>query len=77
MVCAAARSDHKRLNFTCELKNIKCPVTILCGEKDRANRKAAKQLQKLLPQAELHLIPGAGHELNRNAPEAIVRILTR
>ena len=37
----------------------------LCGEKDCPNR-AAKQLKKLLPQAELLIVPGAGHESSIN-----------
>jgi len=50
-------------------------VKILCGEKDRANLKASRQLSELLPQAELHIIPGAGHEINKCAPETIADIL--
>lgn len=39
--------------------------------------KASKQLSRLLPQAELHIIPGAGHEVNKCAPEATAKILKR
>ena len=53
------------------------PVTILCGEKDQANRKAAEQLAKLLPQSELCIIPGAGHEVNKCVPEAIAAVLKK
>lgn len=67
----------RSLDFTSSLKEIRCPVKILCGEKDRANLKAAKQLSRLLPQAELHIIPGAGHEVNKCAPEATAKILKR
>nr|WP_288347242.1 hypothetical protein [uncultured Anaerostipes sp.] len=52
-----------------------CPVIIICGEKDTVNLKASKRLAKLLPQAELHIVPGAGHEINKEAPEAIAAIL--
>ena len=65
----------RSLDFTHSLEEVRCPVKILCGEKDRANRKASKQLSRLLPQAELHMIPGAGHEINKCAPEAIAKIL--
>lgn len=67
----------RSLDFTSELKKVSCPVAIVCGEKDKANLKAARQLSMLLPQAELHIIPGAGHEINKDAPEAIVKILKR
>lgn len=65
----------RELDFTARLESIQCPVTILCGEKDYANKKAAKRLKTLLPQAQLYMVPGAGHELNRDAPEVIVEVL--
>lgn len=67
----------RELDFTDKLQEVKCPVTILCGENDRSNRAAAKRLKKLLPQAELLIVPGAGHEVNRDAPEVIVELLNR
>ena len=70
-LCRSMRS----LDFTASLREVSCPVKFLCGEKDRANLKASKQLCKLLPQAELYVIPDAGHEINKCAPEAIAAIL--
>ena len=67
----------RSLDFTPQLKEIVCPVTLLCGERDKANRKASKELSALLPQAELYLIPNAGHELNKDAPEALAGILQK
>ncbi|WP_270270635.1 alpha/beta fold hydrolase [Enterocloster clostridioformis] len=65
----------RSLDFTAQLSNILCPVTILCGKKDTANLKASKRLKELLPQAALHIIPNAGHELNKYAPNMIAEIL--
>lgn len=65
----------RSLDFTSQLSKITCPVTVLCGEKDRANLKASIKLNELLPQAALHIIPGAGHEVNKYAPETISAIL--
>lgn len=73
---ALARS-MRSLDFRQGLHAIHCPVTILCGEKDQANRKAAEQLAKLLPQSELCIIPGAGHEVNKCVPEAIAAVLKK
>lgn len=67
----------RSLDFSSRLNEVMCPVTLLCGEKDSANLKAAKQLNELLPQAELHIVPGAGHEINKCAPEAIADVLKR
>lgn len=65
----------RSLDFSRRLCEIACPVTIICGEKDNANLKASKQLKVLLPQSKLHIIPGAGHEINKSAPEAISSII--
>lgn len=65
----------RSLDFTSQLNGVTCPVTIVCGEKDSANLKASKKLNELLPQATLQIVPGAGHEINKDAPETIAAIL--
>ena len=65
----------RSLDFRAKLNKVRCPVTIVCGEKDHANKKAAKQLNALLPQSQLYIIPGTGHELNQCAPGSIAAIL--
>jgi len=67
----------RNLDFTERLKSISCPVTLLCGEKDRPNLDAAKSLKALLPHAELQIVPGAGHEINKDTPETLASILNR
>ena len=56
------------LDFENALPNIHCPVLVVCGEKDKPNQAATLQLGKRLPQAEVCLIPGAGHEANVDKP---------
>lgn len=65
------------LDFREELRKISCPVLVLCGERDRANRKAALGLQRALSRAELAWIPQAGHEANTDAPDALAEALRR
>ena len=36
------------LDFTESLHNVSCPVLIVCGEKDNANKKASKELARYL-----------------------------
>ena len=67
----------RSLDFTSQLNKVTCPVMIVCGEKDSANLKASKKLKELLSQATLQIIPGAGHEINKDAPGAIAAILNR
>lgn len=57
------------LDFRSGLCEISVPVLILCGQKDKANLKAAERLADLVPGAELRRIPNAGHEVNQEAPE--------
>ena len=57
------------------LPELGCPVLVLCGSKDRANRKAARELAEQLPQARLHWIAGAGHEANLDSPEVMAELL--
>lgn len=64
------------LDFREALPGIACPVLVLCGARDRANRRAARTLAGALPRAALRTIPGAGHEVNRDAPEALGQLLT-
>lgn len=64
-----------KLDFRKDLEKISCPVLVVCGERDAANRRAAFGLQKKIPTARLCLIPGAGHEVNRDAPEQLGRVL--
>ncbi|MEG0564732.1 MAG: alpha/beta hydrolase [Hungatella sp.] len=67
----------RSLDFSKRLHEILCPVAIICGEKDTINMKTEKRLSVLLPQAELYLVPGAGHEVNKDAPHAIAAILDK
>lgn len=65
------------LDFSRSLHRVTCPVAVVCGERDRANRNASKQLAAMLPQGTLYLVPGAGHEVNRDAPGAIVELFNQ
>lgn len=51
-------------DFRGELSRITAPTLVLCGEKDRPNIPAAKELAAGIAGAELQLVPDAGHEWN-------------
>ncbi|HIS52570.1 MAG TPA: alpha/beta fold hydrolase [Candidatus Onthomonas avicola] len=63
------------LDFQSDLDKIRCPVAVLYGEKDSVNRKAALRMKERIAGAQLHVIPGAGHEVNEDAPAALARVL--
>lgn len=65
-----------KLDFRESLNKITCPVLIICGEKDTANKRASLQLKEQLPKAEIIFIENAGHEVNIDTPEKLGKILS-
>lgn len=63
------------LDFSGELRRISCPVLVVCGEKDRPNQKAAKELLRRISGARLQVIEGAGHEVNIDQPKRLAAAL--
>lgn len=57
------------------LERIRCRCLVLCGSKDLVNRKNAERLHRCLAGSRLQMIPGAGHEVNRDAPETLTACL--
>lgn len=66
----------KSLDFTGRLGGVACPVLVLCGAKDRANLASAKYLARHIKNAMLKILPGTGHVVNEESPEALSEILT-
>ena len=63
------------LDFSKDLKRVQCNTLVLCGENDRANKRAAKKLADQILKAEIRTVKGAGHEINVEAPEQLASIL--
>jgi pimeloyl-ACP methyl ester carboxylesterase len=58
------------------LPTVDVPVRIVWGEEDRwLDKEIALRLQALIPNAQLRLIPGAGHFAPEDEPEAVAREL--
>ena len=63
------------LDFRDSLHNVSCPVLIVCGEKDNANKKASKELERYLSKSSFHELLKTGHEANIEAPEELAIVL--
>ena len=63
------------LDFRDSLHNVSCPVLIVCGEKDNANKKASKELCHYLNNSYFHELMKTGHEANIEAPEELAIVL--
>ena len=66
----------KNLDFSPRLDGAACPALVLCGEKDRANLASAEYLARHMKNPRLKILPGTGHVVNEEAPEALAEILT-
>jgi 3-oxoadipate enol-lactonase len=60
----------RTFDVTAELGRLTLPVLVLVGERDGPNRRLSQELAERLPNAELRIVPGAGHVANVDAPEA-------
>lgn len=63
------------LDFTQKLHALSCPTLVVCGEKDAFNRKAACYLSENIPNATLRMIAKAKHELNKDNPGELGKII--
>jgi len=59
------------LDFSKSLSKVSCRTLVVCGEKDFANRKASDELANVLANAKIHIMKGAGHEINIEVPKSL------
>ena len=52
-------------------------MTLIVGERDAKFRAIAERMAAALPDAALHVVPGAGHAVQLEAPEAVAALLAR
>ena len=63
------------LDFTQNLKYIRCKTIILCGKNDKANYIAATQLKEQISTSQFLVVPNAGHEINKDNPYKLSEII--
>lgn len=73
----ALTCSMKALDFTNQLRHVKCHTLVLCGSKDRVNLKATKRLSERIKQSTWMEVQGAGHEVNKDQPKQLAKIMTR
>lgn len=59
------------------LGEIDVPALVIVGEKDEAYLRASEVLAKRMPRAQREVIPGAGHVVNLDEPEAFTEAVLR
>ena len=68
-------STMAELDFSDLLNQVSCPVLVVCGEKDKANKKASIELADILKHSEFKEISETGHEVNLESPEKLASLL--
>lgn len=68
-------NSMKKLDFRSRIQEITCPVLVVCGEKDRVNRKSAYYFSQNIENAALSVAENAGHAVNEENPKALARVL--
>ena len=63
------------IDFSNTLDSISCQVLLLCGEKDKANRKASEKLSSILKDTSFKIIENASNEVNIDNPEKLATLL--
>ena len=63
------------LDFTKELDRVRCPALVMCGEKDKVNKKAAINLTGKLTNAKFITIDHSGHEVNMDNPQGLAKAI--
>lgn len=71
----ALGSSMKDLDFSESARKVRCPVLIICGEKDKASRKSAAYFQENMKNAKVEIIRNTGHIVNEEAPEILAKLL--
>ncbi|GAB2506043.1 2-hydroxy-6-oxononadienedioate/2-hydroxy-6-oxononatrienedioate hydrolase [Corynebacterium atrinae] len=64
-----------KVDFSTRLAEVTAPTLVLCGSRDRANLPAARALAAGIPDTDLHIIGGAGHQVNTQKPELFTSAL--
>lgn len=57
------------------LGELRMPCDVVVGARDARYRSLGERLAAALPDARLHVVPGAGHGLPREAPAALARLI--
>jgi len=65
-----------KINLTARLKEIKCPILVICGEQDPGTPPAmAREIHENAPGSRLVMIPQAAHLANLEQPAAFTKAM--
>jgi pimeloyl-ACP methyl ester carboxylesterase len=72
---ASVMAEGARVDVAARVRRLGTPTLVICGQRDRLNLRLSRELESLLPNAELCVIPEAGHVVNLEQPAAFTHAL--
>ncbi|HEX8510910.1 MAG TPA: hypothetical protein VF635_15600 [Propionibacteriaceae bacterium] len=72
----ALLDQARPVDFSALAARVHCPTVVLCGARDRLNRRGSATLARTLPHGQLELIPRAGAEWLSERPELLAEALS-
>jgi len=69
-------NSMQHLDFTDTIRYISCPTMVVCGKRDKVNKKSSKRLANMISNALYCEIRNAGHEVNIDAPRSLAQVIT-
>lgn len=64
------------VNIRAGLDKVKCQTLLLCGSKDKTNKKSLEPLHKAIKTSEVAIVDGAGHAVNEDEPSELAKIIS-
>jgi proline iminopeptidase len=58
-----------------ELKKLKMPIMLICGQYDEATPETVKKYHKLIKHSEFHVIKNASHSISRENPKDLLKFI--
>ncbi|MCY3027761.1 alpha/beta hydrolase [Aerococcus sp. JJEM-2022a] len=68
-------ASTKGLSIATHIEKITCKTLLICGEKDRFNRKSSERFHTGIKNSELRLVKNSGHEVNVDNPKALANLI--
>ena len=63
------------LEFMEAAEDLDCPALVLCGARDKVNMESAKRYHEAMKDSRLVIVEDSGHEVNKDNPDELVRVL--
>ncbi|WP_125608005.1 alpha/beta fold hydrolase [Lapidilactobacillus bayanensis] len=68
-------SSINQQDLTTTLSLIQLPTLVMCGRKDKLNLKTTKEINHLILNSKLEIVPNGLHELNKSNPQEIAQLM--